>query len=321
MRAHKKSLAILAAIPLLAGLSACRANTTMTIDADKNVTLESEFADDSGILKLGAATCNDLTSELNDFAGHDGIKDLTVTDISTDSEFACKITATGNGSDDKTLSETDDGYVLDLDKPDFINSADLKQIETLGQTLDFSLTFVMPGDVTKAPTGFTIEGSKASTTDLNALNQPIRIESTKEKSPATAMREGASTFFTPSTILIICLAGIALIAVITLIIVSRKRKAKLDIIAPGYSAVVAGTASAAGAHNHGGTAGAQGGLGTADAAEAPANMDTTQAIPLAGGAAPQPGVTPHAGIASQATAAPHPDSTTSNLPGTASNPQ
>lgn len=241
MRTHtKKALAILATIPLLAGLSACRSTTTITIGADKNVTFESEFGDDSGILKLGGATCDDLANELENGVGEQELGSLEVTDTSTDKEFACKITASETSSfDAKTLSETDDAYILDFDQPDFVNTEDLQQIESLGQKLDFSLTVVMPGDVTKAPEGFTIDGTKATTTDLNTLSQPIRIESAKHKSPASVAKESASSL-SPSTILIICLAGIALAAVIALILVSRKRKRKLDATAPTYSAAVDG---------------------------------------------------------------------------------
>lgn len=244
MRARtKKALAILAAIPLLAGLSACRSDTTITIDADKKVTLESEFGDDSGLLKLGGATCDDLATELSNGAGQDGLEGMKVTDVSTDSEFACKISASGTSSfDDKTLSETDDGYVLDFDQPDFANPDDLKQIEDLGQEIKFSLTFVMPGDVTKAPEGFTIDGTKATTTDLGALSQPIRIEASKHKSPATAIKE--STSLSPGAILIIALAAIAIIAVLALILVSRKRKRKLDVSAPTYYEAVHSTGAA-----------------------------------------------------------------------------
>lgn len=221
---RKKLLALGMAVPLVLSLAACESANTLRVNSDGTATMVSDFIDDDGFMKMaGVSDCDDLMSDV-DSATTD--VDVTVEDISSGDNFACRMTmnSAGTAIDEQTLEETDDTFILHLGDEGLegFSADDLEAMEALGGTMKFSLTVEMPGEIVNATAG-KVKGNKVVFEDLKDLQQAVTIEGKKDASTASAVA-AATEGISPVVWVIIAVVAVLAIGGVVFAVTRSKNK-------------------------------------------------------------------------------------------------
>lgn len=229
---QKRILAILL-LPLMLFLSACRSENTLEVTSDGGLTMTMDMIDDEGLFSGLGMTCSDMESMFGEDLDLDGEGTVNIEDISTGDDLGCRFTTTAYDAVDGTfLVDNGDSFTLNLTADDIggLTQDDLNQLGSM----TFSLSVTMPGPITDASEGGTIDGNTVTYTDVSVLVSEVSITGLKTGSSgdggtATDGENGiGDDNYSSSHVAgwvwgLIALVVIALIIAVVLIVAKRKK--------------------------------------------------------------------------------------------------
>lgn len=220
-----KALALCGATAL--ALSACQADTTVTINEGGTIAFVVDFSDDTGAL---SSIFTDCQSILDEFSGAVGVPaddmNAAVEDLSSGDNFHCLLSVASSSAviDGEMLSDDGDTYTLTFEDPSMdISSQELHMYDAFS---DFTLNVEMPGAIVHAPGASLIEGNVATYDSLSTVVSGVTVtgyktgdgtaaatspspEATESTEPlvddGAAANEDSSAFSTPVIIGLIAL--------------------------------------------------------------------------------------------------------------------